>query len=80
MSDDARTDQDLLGDTIDFLERFIDIGKVEVLVIGLWILHSHAIEASNTTPYLIISSPEPGCGKSTLLDELCHGSAAIRAG
>jgi hypothetical protein len=70
MSDDARTDQDLLGDTIDFLERFIDIGKVEVLVIGLWILHSHAIEASNTTPYLIISSPEPGCGKSTLLEVL----------
>jgi hypothetical protein len=34
--------------------------------VALWAVHTHAIEAAETTPYLHICSPEPQCGKTRL--------------
>jgi hypothetical protein len=39
-------------------------------VIAAWILHTWAIEAADSTPYLDITAPEKGCGKSRLLEVL----------
>jgi hypothetical protein len=35
--------------------------------LALWIVHTHAFEASSITPRLFITSPEKRCGKTTLL-------------
>jgi hypothetical protein len=38
----------------------------QALVFALWLIHTHAIEAADFTPYMAISSPTKGCGKTTL--------------
>jgi hypothetical protein len=37
---------------------------------ALWVVHTHALEASRVTPYLSITSAEPGSGKTLLLEVL----------
>ncbi len=37
----------------------------------MWVAHTHAFDAAQTTPYLNISSAEKQCGKTRLLEVLC---------
>lgn len=37
-------------------------------VVALWVLHTHVIDALDTTPRLLIDSATPQCGKSRLLE------------
>ena len=50
--------QQLLDVTHDFLARFLVMGEDGLRVLTLWVFHTWAIEAAETTPY--ISIPEPG--------------------
>ena len=62
---------DLLDQTRDFVRRFIVFPADEhAEAVALWIVHTHAVEAFDFSPYLSINSPLERCGKSTLLDVL----------
>lgn len=51
----------------------------EATVLALWVLHTHAIDAARTTPYMLVTSALPGCGKSTLLSLLAPMAANVVA-
>jgi hypothetical protein len=42
----------------------------DAIVVALWILHTHTLEAALSSPYLCVTSPVHGSGKSTLLSVL----------
>jgi hypothetical protein len=60
----------LLNDLSDFVRRFVALNRAQADVCALWIIHTHAIEATTFTPYLNITSPVPRSGKTTLLQVL----------
>jgi hypothetical protein len=58
----------LIQDLADFIGRFVVMEDEKRLVVALWIVHTHAIDAADQTPYLAVTSPEKRCGKSRLLE------------
>jgi uncharacterized protein DUF3631 len=59
----------VLDDTAAFISRFVVLSEADQPVAGtLWLAHTHAIEAADTTPRLVISSPEKRSGKSRLFE------------
>ena len=77
MAPDASPEQPMYPDTAALLEacrkwvhRFMVLSHEQGNVIAAWILHTWAIEAADSTPYLDITAPEKGCGKSRLLEVL----------
>jgi hypothetical protein len=60
----------LLGDLVAFLRRFVVMSDAQAAAVALWVVHTHAIEASDVTPYLAIGSAEKRSGKSRLLELL----------
>jgi hypothetical protein len=59
----------LLDDVAAFISRFVVFPLPEQLVaVTLWVAHTHAIEAAESTPRLVISSPEKRSGKSRLFE------------
>jgi hypothetical protein len=60
----------LLGDLRAFLLRFVVLSDRQADACSLWVLHSHAIEAADCTPYLNIRSAEKQSGKTRLLEVL----------
>lgn len=59
----------LLDDLEEFLARFVAFPSDHALVAAvLWIVHSHAIKAFESTPRLALLSPEPGSGKTRALE------------
>jgi hypothetical protein len=60
----------LLDDLVCLLRRFVVIAEHEYLAVALWIVHTHAIDAADTTPYLVVTGPERRCGKTRLLEVL----------
>jgi hypothetical protein len=60
----------VLDDIVAFLRRFVVLNKSELLTISLWIVHTWAVEAADTTPYLAVTSPVMRSGKTRLLEIL----------
>src|SRR5439155_122756 len=61
----------LLWKTVEFLKRFVVFpSRHETIATALWVLHTHAIDAADATPYLAITSPEKQSGKTRLLEVL----------
>lgn len=60
----------LLSDLSDFIRRFVALTRAQSDACALWVAHTHAIEATDFTPYLNINSPLPRSGKTTLLQLL----------
>ena len=59
----------LLNRIEGFLSRFVSYPSRHALTAHvLWIAHTHAIEAFESTPRLAFLSPEPGSGKSRALE------------
>jgi hypothetical protein len=54
----------------EMVRRYIALAPAEADVIALWIVHTHAFQAAQLTPYLAITSAEKQCGKSRLLEFL----------
>lgn len=52
------------------IRRFVVASDAQLYVLALWIVHTHAIDAADSTPYLSIKSPEKRSGKSRLLEVL----------
>jgi hypothetical protein len=61
---------ELLGDVYKFARRFSVLSEAQSTVIALWVVHTHVIDAADSTPYLAITSAEKQCGKSRLLEVL----------
>jgi hypothetical protein len=58
----------LLDDTIRFVRRFVVLSIEQLFAIALWIVHTHAIDAADATPYLNVTSAEKRSGKTRLLE------------
>src|SRR5262249_9800078 len=59
----------LLNAVYEFLGRFVSYPTRHTQVTNaLWVVHTHLMDAWDTTPRLAILSPEPGCGKSRVLE------------
>jgi hypothetical protein len=59
-----------LGEVTSFIRRYVVMTDDQLLVVGLWVLHTHLIDIAEQTPYLAVTSPEKQCGKSRLLEVL----------
>jgi Protein of unknown function (DUF3631) len=61
----------VLDDVGSYLARFVAFASVEQRdAVTLWVAHTHAIDAFETTPRLAITSPEKQSGKTRLLEVL----------
>ena len=60
----------LLDDLHRYIRRFVVVSDSQAATLTLWVLHSHAIDAADATPYLAVTSPEKRSGKSRLLEVL----------
>ena len=54
----------------DFIARFVVATDHQLDAVVLWVAHTHAIDAAETTPYLAVRSAEKRSGKSRLLEVL----------
>ena len=62
---------ELLDRAVEFLLRFVVFSnRHQAVALALWVLHTHAFEAADATPYPLITSPEKRSGKSRLLEVL----------
>ena len=60
----------LLEEIEAFVRRFVVLTDAQSTVIALWIAHTHTVDAAETTPYLVVTSPTKRSGKSRLLEVL----------
>jgi hypothetical protein len=58
----------LLSDMTTTIRKYAVMEPGSADVVALWILHAHALDASQITPRLAVTAPEKRCGKSTALD------------
>ena len=61
---------DLLDAVELFLRRYVVLSDAQAAAVAVWIVHTHAIDAFEMTPYLAVSSPTKRSGKSRLLEVL----------
>ena len=58
-----------LDDVLAYLRRFVSYPTEHAAVAhALWIVHTHAMDAWDSTPRIAFLSPEPGSGKSRALE------------
>jgi hypothetical protein len=67
---EAPSGVELMVKLIGFIRRFVALSQDQVLLIALWVIHTHLFGASETTPYLNIHSAEKRSGKTRLLEVL----------
>jgi hypothetical protein len=60
----------LLDSLVAFIRRFVYLTVAQAMVLVLWVVHTHAIDAADTTPYQAITSPTKRSGKTRLLEIL----------
>jgi hypothetical protein len=60
----------LLNDAGAFLRRFVVMDDRQAAAAVLWIAHTYAIDAAESTPYLCVTSAEKRSGKSRLREVL----------
>jgi len=61
---------DALNRVAAFIKRFVWLSEAQAVVVTLWVAHTHALDAAETTPYLSVTSAEKQCGKTRLLEVL----------
>jgi Protein of unknown function (DUF3631) len=61
---------EVLDGIVAFIRRFVALSDEQTALIGLWVVHTHAIDAADCTPYLHIKSAEKRSGKTRLLEIL----------
>jgi hypothetical protein len=61
---------EVLGGLVAFIRRYVALSYVQAVMVALWVMHTHAIDAADCTPYLHIKSAEKRSGKTRLLEVL----------
>ena len=75
-SDSASTEPSPLSleallETVErFIRRYVVLTSDQVAAVALWVAHTHAFEAAETTPYLAVTSATKQAGKTRLLEVL----------
>jgi hypothetical protein len=59
---------ELLGELVRLVRRFVVLSAAQADAWALWVVHTHALDAAEETPYLWITSPEKRSGKTRLLE------------
>jgi hypothetical protein len=62
--------EEVLDALVRFIRRFVALREEQADLLGLWVVHTHAFDAADTTPYLSVTSAEKRSGKSRLLEVL----------
>jgi hypothetical protein len=62
--------QSVLNEIYSLVRRYVVLSTPQADVIALWVVHTHAFAAAETTPYLEICSAEKRSGKTRLLELL----------
>ncbi len=63
----------VLDEVAEFVNRYVATPSPEATdALVLWAVHTHAIEAADTTPRLAVLSPEKRSGKTRLFEVLCE--------
>ena len=60
----------LLDDLADSARRFVTLPEHADVVLALWTVFTHTIDAAEVAPILAVTAPEKRCGKTTLLQWL----------
>jgi hypothetical protein len=60
----------LLDDVVAFLRRFVVMTPTQGDALGLWIAHTHGVQAAESTPYLAVTSAVKRSGKTRLREVL----------
>ena len=60
----------LLDELVREVRRYVVMTSAQADLVALWIVHTHALDAAEVTPYLHVAGPERRVGKSRLLDVL----------
>jgi len=60
----------LLDDVEAYVRRYVVLSPAQVVAVALWVIHTHAFGAAETTPYLNVTSVEKESGKTRLLEAL----------
>jgi hypothetical protein len=60
----------LLHGIYKLIRRFVLLSTEQAIVVTLWAVHTHAVDAAGYTPYLSIGSPTKRTGKTGLLETL----------
>jgi len=60
--------RELVGELVEFIQRYVVMTPEQALVCALWAIHTHCFEWFEQTPYLAITSPEKRCGKTRLME------------
>jgi len=58
---------ELLEALAERFRRHVIISDHDAVALALWVLYTHAFEAANFSPLLLLTSPTKRCGKSTVL-------------
>lgn len=62
--DPAEVGAKILEDLAAFISRFVYLTVNQAIVLGLWVLHTHALAAAMHNPIMHIFSPEKESGKT----------------
>jgi Protein of unknown function (DUF3631) len=60
----------ILDDVAQFVCRYVVLTGIQADAIALWAAHTHAADAAEATPYLVLTSAEKRSGKTRLLEVL----------
>jgi Protein of unknown function (DUF3631) len=60
----------VLDEAAAFVRRFVVVNEAQADTLALWVAHTHAAVAFDSTPYLAVTSAEKRSGKSRLLEVL----------
>ena len=60
----------ILDSLVTFVRKFVVLTEEQAAALALWIAHTHAFEAADSTPYINVRSAEKRSGKTRLLEAL----------
>src|SRR5205823_10007715 len=60
----------LLDAVAKFVRQYVICSPAQLVAVVLWVVHTHALEAFDVTPYLNLKSAEPQSGKTRVLEVL----------
>ncbi len=63
-------DPELLDDVVRFVRRYVVLTDAQADAVALWVAHTYAFSAADTTPYVAVTSAEKRSGKTRLLEVL----------
>ncbi len=62
--------EQLLAELAAFARTYVVLSEAQGVAVALWIVHTHAFDAADATPYLSVTSAEKESGKTRLLETL----------